>query len=268
MSQIYEFTKYSDYLESLVTGETKRFSISQLAQFAGVQRPYLSNVLAGRSQLNTEQAFRLGEHLGFDSDAQTYFTLLVEYERASHEKFKSHTLTKIKALQSIALKLEKKLQREISAVDSTMTAEYFSSWELSALHILSSIPLMQKPDQMALALRLPISYVMTSLDRLVAWGLVKQNKNRYEWASGNIHVPATSPTLSMHHRNWREKSVEDARLRPGDTIHFTSVYSMSESDYEKFRLRILDFLKDYNQMAGGSKEEKLVSFNLDFFDVT
>ncbi|MEN0059958.1 MAG: hypothetical protein AAGB31_14050, partial [Bdellovibrio sp.] len=103
MLNVYEFTSYSKYLKALTQKGERPFTVSALAQFAGVQRPYLSNVLAGRAHLNAEQGYRLGEKLRFDDKAQTYLSLLIEYERASEQKYKSFLFSKIKEQRESAL---------------------------------------------------------------------------------------------------------------------------------------------------------------------
>jgi hypothetical protein len=52
-----------------------------------------------------------------------------------------------------------------------------------------------------------------------------------QWASGNIHIPSNSAMVQLHHKNWHDKSIEDARLNPDNSLHFTSVYSVSQDDF-------------------------------------
>lgn len=241
--------------------------MTDLAKAAGVQRPYMSNVLADRAYLNGEQAFRLCKFLGFNQKEQDYFLTLVELEKASAAEYKNFLKKKIESLKQDSEKLINKLERPEAPKISEMAAEYYSSWEYCALHVLTSIPEFQKLEAMAEKLRLPQAYTAGCLEKLVSWGLIKQERDRYLWASGNIHIPSSSPMVNLHHKNWRDKSIEDARLNPDNSLHFTSLYSISQDDFAEVKEQMLEFIKTYNKKASSSKEEELVCMNLDFFRI-
>lgn len=71
----------------------------------------------------------------------------------------------------------------------------------------------------------------------------------------------------LRKEHWRLKAVDDAQMKPASSIHFTSLYSLSRDDFEEVKLQVLEMIKTYHGRARASKEEVLVCFNVDFFEV-
>lgn len=263
MVDIFKYSQYFKYLKDLTS--KSNLTVTELAKAAHVQRPYMSNVLAARASINTEQGFKLSRYLGHSSQEQEYFLALVELEKASHGDYKNFLKKKISDLKQESDKLINKLDRPEAPKLNELAAEYYSSWEFCAIHILTSIPEFQKIEKIADKLRLPLKFTEGCLEKLVQWGLVKKERDLFLWTSGNIHIPSNSPLVQLHHKNWREKSIEDARLNPEESLHFSSIYSVSQSDIEGIKQQCLDLIKSYNSTAAQSGAEELVCLNLDFF---
>jgi hypothetical protein len=149
-----------------------------------------------------------------------------------------------------------------------ITTEYFSCWEYSAIHLLTSIPEFRTLRKISKSLHLTPREVQYFIDKLVQWGLVGKTKEGFGWISGNVHIPAGSPIARLHQRNWRERALENSKINDETSIHFTSVFSMSHSDAKKARSKILKVIKEYSEQASSSKEEALVCFNADLFALT
>jgi uncharacterized protein (TIGR02147 family) len=262
---VFAYTNYQKYLQALTSGAKATKSVSELAELSGVQRSYFSNVLAGRANLNTDQGFRLSQGLHHNEAEQEYFLALIEYERASSTAYRVHLKAKLTASQTKNRSLTEKLTRETPPVDASVLLEYFSAWEYVAIHTLVSIPKFQTLEEISNALGLTIPYTETIIHKLEQWGLVRKVQGRYRWQAGNMHIPHDSPAILLYHREWREKALENARRVREKEVHFTSVYSVSEDDFEEMRTQILEFIKQYSQKAGESKEQNLVVMNLDHF---
>jgi uncharacterized protein (TIGR02147 family) len=264
-SDIFKYNSYNKYLRDISDGNKAAYSVTQLARFAGVQRSYFSNVLGDRANLNADQGFRLSQGLHHNEAEQAYFLDLIEYERASSPEYKSHLKARLTAAQTKNRTVTEKLDREAPRLDETVLLEYFSSWECVAVHTLTSIPEFQTQEKIAGALRLPPEFVEKILQKLEDWKLIAKAQGRYTWLSGDMHVPHNSPAIALYHREWRERALENARRYPGQDVHFTSLYSVSEEDFQEMRSQILEFIKQYSQKASGSREQKAVVFNIDHF---
>lgn len=264
MISVYEYSSYPKYLRALTKFSSSPLSVSALAVAAGVQRPYMSNVIAEKAFLSREQGYRLAKHLGLDNGEMNYLLTLVEIARAGSE-YREFLKQKCEKIKQESERLEDKLKRNTSKLDSQITAEYFSTWEFCAVHIIVSIPEYQTLKKISRALSIPPKATQICLDKLQRWGLIHRAQGRYQWKSGNVHLPAGSHITRLHHRNWRERAVENAKIEKNNSIHFTSVYSMAISDAEKARRQILQIIKDYSDNASRSKEETTVCLNVDLF---
>ncbi len=263
---IFTYSSYIKYLNSLSKAAKNRGVLSRWAEAAGCQRSYLSNVLGGRAHFNRDQGFRLSEFLGHSERERSYFLLLIEIEKDPSPSYKEHLFKSLQQLKREEENLQKKLQRPAFQPE-TIQSTYYSSWHRSAIHVLSSIPKYQTLS--SISEHLGISQLLTEkvLEELVAMGFVGREGARFFWQSGDIHVPEHSPLAALHHQHWRMKAIEDAQVKPDTSIHFTSLYSLSRNDLEELKFQLLEVIKSYNTKARTSKEEVLVCFNTDFFEV-
>lgn len=267
MSQsIFKYSSYVKYLNDLSAAAEIRGILSRWAEAAGCQRSYLSNVLGGRAGLNRDQGFRLSEFLRHTERERNYFLLLVELEKDPSPSYKEYLRGQLAQLKREEENLQKKLERPAFQPEGVQST-YYSSWHRSAIHILVSIPEFQTISSISEHLGISSSLTEKILEELVSMGFVARNGSRYSWQSGDIHVPEHSPLVTLHHQHWRLKAIEDAQMKPADSVHFTSVYSLSRTDLEDVKFQILDMIKNYHVRARASKEEILVCFNADLFEV-
>jgi uncharacterized protein (TIGR02147 family) len=265
---IYDFDHYVNYLRALIQDLDSPISVRELAEAADVQRSYLSNILADKAQLNREQGYRLGSYLGMDEAELCYFLNLIEIQRAGFSKYQAYLKKKAVSMKKDSEQLKNKLNRSPLDLAQDIATEYFSCWEYSAVHLLTSIPEFRTLRKISKSLHLTPREVQYFTDKLMEWSLIEKTKEGFGWISGNIHIQADSPVARLHQRNWRERALENSKINDEKSIHFTSVYSMSHSDAKKARSKILKVIKEYSEQASISKEEALVCFNVDFFDLT
>jgi uncharacterized protein (TIGR02147 family) len=262
---IYEFDHYVDYLRALTKDADSAMTVRELAEAADVQRSYLSNILADKAQMNREQGYRLATHLGMDEAELTYFLNLIEIERAGSSKYQAYLKKKGAAMKKDSEQLKNKLNRSPQVLAQDIATEYFSCWEFSAVHLLTSIPEFRTLRKISKALHLTPREVQYFTDKLTEWGLVAKTKEGFNWLSGNVHIPAGSPIARLHQRNWRDRALENSKINDETSIHFTSVFSVSQADAENVRTKILKVIKEYSEQASRSKEETLLCLNIDLF---
>lgn len=136
---------------------------------------------------------------------------------------------------------------------------------MSAIHILVSIPDFQTPNAISKKLCLPADVVKAALESLQQMGLIKNMGDKWIFASQSIHLPSDSPFVSLHHNNWRQRAVLSSAHKHKESLHYTSIQSMTMKCFEQIREKILQTIDEANALAGPSREEELVCFNIDFF---
>jgi uncharacterized protein (TIGR02147 family) len=265
MASVFGFSDYREFMKAQIAAAQNEWGlISRMAEAAHFQRSQLSRVLSGHLQLTMDQAFGLSEFWKLNEAEHTYFLKLVECSRAGQKRYRERLRNELDKLrkeqENIAARLKQPPAQEIETF-------YYSSWHWTALHILVSIPQFQTSKAIAERLNLPLLKVERCLVELKKFGLVQFSSGRWTFSSQTTHLPNSSPFISAHHLNWRQRAVLDSQSQETDGIHYTMVQSLSESDMQKIKAMILRMIDDYNRVAAPSKEEELICFTCDFFRV-
>jgi transcriptional regulator with XRE-family HTH domain len=89
---IYQFNSYTDALLEAVSLKKQvdpKWTMAQLAEASGMQPSYVTNVLKGRGDFNSEQLFRVCERLDLDLEMTDFLTLLLELKKTTYPKRKT-----------------------------------------------------------------------------------------------------------------------------------------------------------------------------------
>jgi len=257
---VWSFKNYKEFLTAVIR-EGSRGLVSRLAEAAGCQRSYLSNVIRTHIHLVPDQGYGICQFLNFDSEETGYFLLLLEKERSATAAYKSHLDERARELQQEHENLAKRLERAPlqSGADQLI---YYSAWYYSAIHILVSIPRFQTVASISIALGLDPSLTLSVLQELEKMGLVKRTGLKWFFLSGDIHVPRNSPLVSLHHNNWRQKAVLHAQSR-SEGIHFTMIQSISSQVLREIKEKTLKLIDEASELAGPSAPEELIYLGID-----
>lgn len=87
--RIYAYQSYRTFIRDAIEGAKRvntGMNYSQLAKAVGVQKSYLSQVLAGKCHLNSDQLFKAAKCLGLDLEESEFLILLLEQEKTTIEE--------------------------------------------------------------------------------------------------------------------------------------------------------------------------------------
>jgi uncharacterized protein (TIGR02147 family) len=236
--------------------------VSKMAKAADCQRSHLSRVLKGSSHLTLEQAAGLASFFVMSETESEYFLALVELERAGTPALKARFQKRIQRIRQEQENISTRLQISSLGVD-TQELTYYSAWQWIAVHIIVSIPAFQTIPAISKRLSLPEDQVTQCLETLAEFGLVKKQASKWVFASQSVHLPKSSPLISIHHGNWRSRSVLASQNPKTDGVHYTVVQSLSLEDYKRVKQLILETIETFSKVAGPSKEEELICFTCD-----
>lgn len=262
---VFQHSDYRVFLRSRMEAEWG--SLTRMAEAARCQRSHLSRVVHGNGHLTPDQAFDLAEFWGLSEAETEYFLLLVEEARAGSPGLRRRLGAKLSEMRRRQEDLSSRLQQTAPALATEGQARYYATWLPSALHMLVSIPSFQEVASIARRLCVPEGAVKKSLEELEAAGLVRREGTRWKIASGAVHLPRTSPFVSQHHGNWRQRAVLNTQQGAEDGLHYTVVQSVSLEDYLRIKALLLEAIDRYAAVAGPSKEQELICFSLDLFRV-
>ena len=261
---VFEFRAYKVALDHFLRSDGKRGLLTRAAKALHCQPSFLSRVIGSEIHLTPEQAFMICQFLNWSANESEYFQTLVAIERAADPGYKSALTAKLKQLRVDHESLQKRTQKEDFALVEQQSV-YLSSWIWSAVHFLSSVPAYQTVEKMADRLGLSNETTRKTLTRLEQWGLVRKTGSRWEYAQGQFHVPKDSPYVVLHHQNWRTRAVLDAQEFQSESLHFTSVYTLTAADVARLRELMLKFISDCQAVAQPSSPEESVVLICDLY---
>lgn len=240
---------------------------ASLARAARCQSAYFSQVLRNKALLTPEQAVGLSQFWIFNDMETEYFVTLVEIARAGSQAL-------VSTLQKRLLLIKE--QREISESQKLTpmpsqpekALHYYLDWTISAVHILLSIP--NNNDVRTIAKRLSIdeSLVFKALNILQDLGIAEQSADQWTLTSKNLHATQETLFASLHHRNWRDKSIEKLMIESSkQNLHYTSVVSLSKDDFQNIRKLIGNYILEIQKTVQYSEEQILSCMTIDWFEI-
>ncbi|MCB0389970.1 MAG: TIGR02147 family protein [Bdellovibrionales bacterium] len=262
MKNVFSYSSYNTYLSFRFKAE--RGLKAKASKVMGIQTSYLSRVLNHQADLSLEQAFTLNDFFYHDSQEAEFFLLLVQKDRAGTKALKDYFFEKINKVieQRSQLKSRLEIKEELSPLEQ---AKYYSHWIYSAIHMVCSVPGLNKKESLHKVFNLPPHVINEVIDFLTKAGLLIENKDGYELGSSHIHLPSDSPFILQHHANWRQKCIREFDYHKPDDFHYSAVFSLSEVDAKIIRERILEVVQQNIKTVIPSKEEVVYCSLIDFF---
>lgn len=261
--------RYLDYRKLLLAQIEEHRGIrgykSKLAMAAGCQKSYLSQVLHSHQNLTLEHGVGLSKFWGLNEQESEYFLDLILLGRAGLPELQKSIRKRIeRARKAEKENGERRCVPELTATPESQT-RYYSSWHYSAIHIIVSIPEYEDPKLISQRLGLSTELVVKTLIELKAMGLVVNNGNSWQITQKIIHLPKSSPLVVANHLNWQSRAAIDSQKEDTDSFHYSSVLSLSMSDFERVRGMVEGIVNDTRKIIEESDEEEVAGFNCDFF---
>ncbi len=261
---IWNFKDYKKFLKGYIRATRQRGTIVKLAQAAGCQPSYLSQVLTKEINLTPDHILGISEYIHLNEEETDYLCLLLDHARAGTPKLKSRIHLQLEKIRIRNEEVGQRLNRSVADKDEILQY-WVSHWTTGALHILSSIPEYQTVTAAAQRLKLPESQVLTCFEKLLELGCVTRLNGRYIHSGVGIHIPANSNFILNHHFNWRQKALLSAQEKSSQHLHFSGVYSVARSDLSRLRELFLSTLKQADEIATQAPTEELICFACDVF---
>lgn len=261
-----------DYKEfiSLKIAENSRMRgyKTKLAEAAGCNPTYLSQVLGSHIHWTPDQAANAAVFWELDANETEYFICLLNRARAGTKPLIGVIESRMQQLQaihdSVAGSVGGDSKEPLSETDRTL---YYSAWYYSAIHILTSIRRFSKEIAIAKHLSLDPNVVSRTLNDLARMGLIKNKGGSWSNTTQKIHLPMESPLCSTHFANWRQKatSVQQENFQKGN-LHYNAVHSLSKSDLKLLRDLFLETISNSRSIVDASPEETMAIVCLDVFE--
>jgi len=269
MPSVFKYSKYRDFIVSRIE-QNKAVKGYQgiLAQKAGCQKSFLSQVLNSHVQLTLDQAARLCQFWDLPYDETEYFLDLVGYERASSKILRSMLDQRMKNARQRKENAQKFFESE--SLPEEIRGAFYSSWHYSAVLASLSIPDCNAPQKIAKKLKLPPSVIEKTLRALEKMNLVKQIEDGL-WVSTKayVHLPKDSPYSKSIHLDWRMKANEAiGQANEATLARHTTLFTVSRKTALEIQDLMIKMVDDTVALIPESPEEELLCMCCDLFKVT
>lgn len=264
---IFSSTDHREILNAVIEDRKKAgdaLSFSTLAKSVGLQKSYVSKVMAGEACWGADQVFALTSFLNLGADEAEYFTLLVEIERSGLEARRKFLQTKIKNLRRRNLRSQNVLKSEkIDRQDSIM-AEYFADPYHSLVHVYLNLPKYQKNmERLGKTLGITRGHLEAILGRLEKLALIKyeRSNDQVRILKSFVHTPTNNELVHAHQMMYRALSLDRlARCSPDRKNTYSAVFAGDVSFQESLWAGFLEYLKKVEEAAIGTAQANEVFY--------
>lgn len=258
----FPFADYKKYLVEFIATTEGRGAKAALAEAAGCQRSFLSQVLKGSAHLTLEHAIGIAQYLRLSPAQTEYFYYMVAQARSGTSALRHYYGEKMKSLRWSGEEMRRGASAARQVNDSHV--EYYSSWTFAAVHIALTVTSLRTSAAIARRLKLEQLEVEAILRKLKSWGLVEIEKNEWRTTKKHLHLPDDHFMNALNHRNWRTKSLELYERETKRGVMYSAVYSLNRDDYEKLRDLAYRFIGESRRLVAASdNEQELVCFTFD-----
>lgn len=246
-----------------------RFTYKKMANVCGIQKTYLSKVLNSSSNLNPDQLFSACEYLKLKSSETEFVLLLREINASDNVKRVDFLRVKIKKIRNDNLKTESAIEVVgESSVDNNKW-EYYTDIDLQLVHMFMTIPLFLKnPNLICPQIGVSLSRLQSILLKLQNWKILRFENSIYTATDPKLHLSEDSPVFLAFGILNRIKTIEKIRQSKTDSSEdyfFSVIFSASKKLQSKFKKKILDVLKDFQNEVIKDESEEVYQLNIDFF---
>jgi uncharacterized protein (TIGR02147 family) len=265
-SEVFEFEDYKAFLRAWLD-RAPRGSLSRLAKAAGCQVSFFSQVLSRKVHLSHEQAWLVGHEMGLEDLEHRYFLKLIALGRAQKPRYVDSLLAELKDLKSERHNLKERFP-VADFLSEDEKSRYFSSYLYSAVHLLCEIPTTSNARAMANYLNVSETRVKGVLRELEEMGLVKRAGTGFSIGKRRLHISSDSNLIVRHHTNWRLQALSSIEGRSKESLHYSSLVTLSEADVFKIKNLLVDVIGQFGEIVSDTKNEHCYVFNTDFFELS
>lgn len=271
---IYAYDSYIEAIAAVVDARKQAghaLTLSQLAQVCQMQPSYLTNVLKGRADFNTDQLARVCDQLEISFEENEFLALLLELKKTAFDKRRKYLESKIKTIKNQHLRAEKHITAKTVDLTPEQQDKYYLDPYIQLLHIyLGSHEGSTSIEMLAQKFSMQKSHVAKVLQVLEDIGYIKRAsgnpKGKIDVLVEGRHLPRESPLLKPHHALMRIKSIDQMQRLPQDLAYsFSATISTEPEVRTQIQAEFLKFLKAAEKLVMSHESGTLYQINFDLF---
>jgi uncharacterized protein (TIGR02147 family) len=270
---IFEELDYRKILERIVT-ERKQvdgdFRFHLMASAMRIQKSYLSRVIHGHAELNSDQLFLACKYLGLDENQISYMELLLDYAKSNVPEKKKKLAVAIERHQSENLESQAHIKaRAAASGDSGLTLYYVDPLN-QIVHICLLIKrYRESPALLAEDLELAPARLLKSITLLEKLGIIAQSEGKISVLLRQLHLPRDAEVYPIWRDQLKLMSLQRLKTLPeGSDYSFSVIFSSDKKTKEKIQRKFLNLLKDIEPLVEKANDENVFQMSFDLFGWT
>ncbi len=223
----------------------RRTNLTNLADASKVQRPYISKVLRGNADLNSDQLYLICSFFKLSAEVTEYMLLCLDLHRSQIVSRKKTLRQRIQNIQNSQLRPNKQTSAKILPALSSVTDRYYLDPMIQLVHIFLGTSTYGH-DLTKISHRLGISSERTAdiIQFLLEAGLVSLNGKKYELNHRHLHLAGNSPVCIPHQLLVRVKSLERLqRLEDQESFRYSLTFSGTGKLANELKQHFLEYIK-------------------------
>lgn len=275
---IYESNNYRKILSELVSAKKfldKAISFQNMAAHMRIQKPYLSKVINGSADLNSDQLYMACVYLELNEEDTNYLLLLLEYERSTFKRRRDllhQQIEKIQFAKRDSKNVLKKNTQQLSGAefDQTSHIEYYLDPIFVVVHVLLTLPkYLKNPNRIAEELHLSNDEFQEILKKLVSMNIIEIKDSKIVVLMKSIHLPRESKVVVPHQNLMRQLSQQRlTRLNIDQKKSIFVTFAADEKARKEIEVEFNHFIAKVQNIVLNSEKSGCYQLNFDLFPWT
>lgn len=268
---IYKYLDYRAFLKNEIErqqNERVKFTMTSLAEKAGIKIAYFSKCLSGTADFNADQLYLIGKNLNLSDDEIDYLLIMLDYARSYHHQKKSYVLKKLQKIQKEFLTTEKKIKTSQVGITLAEQFEYYQNPLLLIIHTAIGLKTFQKKiPSLASALGISLDTLHQALKKLIDLNIIEKKGDEYRAKISDLHLSPSSPLCQVHQTLMRQQIIQHHMSTEDKTDQYNLLitFSADEKAYQHIKDRFLNFLTDADKIIAAAPEENVYQIQFELF---
>lgn len=263
---IYSYSNYREFLQKTIESQKKLDSsrnFQTLATAMRLQKSYLSKVIKGDADLNSDQLYLACEYLGVGAEATDYLLLLLEHARCVVTKRREALDRRIRKIQNEKLQTDSHISAKAATGDTF--SDYYLNPILLVVHMSMFIERYRKnASLLAKDLGIPLARITDAILKLQELGVLKYERETYTVLIDHIHLPANSPLYPAWRAQLRLLSQQKLQVSSTeDAYSFSVAFSADEATRKHIQKKFLDLIREIEPNVRDASSDQVYQMNFD-----
>lgn len=274
---IYQITDYREIIRYLVEERKKsesKFGFHKLSEAANIQKPYISKVLKGNANLNSDQMYAIAKCLRQSKEETEYILLCLEYDRTVFPDRKKDLKDRIRQIATESQDSSKHLKAkslDTSDPNSTISKYYLDPLN-QIIHSALTIPYYSiNPLILSKHLHINNTRLHDIIQFLKRENLLEEIDGKLIPKNRNLHLPRSSPLYNTWRNQLKLLAMQriNDQQEQSDTYSFNVIFTGNENTRNNIHNKFMEFLQYCeSEVKNSTSIEKIFQMSFDLFPWT